>query len=360
MLFEKRKRMIKSRNLIIAVLLSLTLILSACVPGPRVTGAPGISLSDDLVFVAYGNFVYGLNPTSGSVLWHFPDDRDNQVVFYAQPLVSEDYVYVGDLANNFHKLNKQTGSAEWTFTDAGGFYIGQAAEENGNVYAPNNDGKLYALDENGNLLWSFETGHYIWAQPQISRDAIFIGSMDRRVYAVSKNGDELWSVEMAGAVVGSQLLNEDGTILFVGTIGKEMVALDTTNGETLWRFETGESVWGRSILVDGSLYFSDSSGNIYALDVITGDVQWQAEVFGSVIGGLTALENGFVVATEEGLIKVFDFEGNPQWEATLKGEMLQAPAVNDEILVAGTIDGENLVYGFNLSGVQLWSTTPEN
>ena len=350
----------RSRNVIIVVLLSLTFILSACVPGPRVTGSPGISLSDEMAYVAFGNHVYGLNPDSGSVLWQYPEDRDNQVVFYAQPLVGEGFVYVGDLANNFHKIDSQTGDAEWTFTEANGFYIGQAAEENGIVYAPNNDGKLYALDENGDLVWSFETGHFIWAQPQISSDAIFIGSMDHFVYAISKNGDELWSVRMAGAVVGSQLLSEDGSILFVGSIGQEMVALDTSNGEILWRFETGESVWGRSILVDGSLYFSDSGGNIYALDGDNGDVQWQAEVFGSVIGGLKALEDGFVVATEEGLIKAFDFEGNPQWEATLEGEILQAPAVNDEILVAGTIDGENLVYGFNLSGVQLWSTTPEN
>ena len=350
----------KSRNLMLVVLLGLTLILSACVPGPRVTGAPGISLSDEMVFVAFGNFVYGLNPSSGAVLWHYPEDRDNQVVFYSQPLVSEDYVYVGDLANNFHKLNIQTGYAEWTFTDADGFYIGQAAEENGNVYAPNNDGRLYALDENGDLLWAFETGHFIWAQPQISMDAIFIGSMDHYVYAISKNGDPLWSVEMTGAVVGSQLLNEDGTILYVGTIGEEMVALDTTNGDVIWRIETGASVWGRPILVDESLYFSDSSGNIYALNANTGDVDWQAEVFGSVTGGLTALEDGFVVATEEGLIKAYDFDGNPKWEATLEGEILQAPAVNDELIVAGTMEGDNLIYGFSLSGVQLWSTTPEN
>jgi len=26
----------------------------------------------------------------------------------------------------------------------------------------------------------------------------------------------------------------------------------------------------------------------------------------------------------------------------------------------GTINGENLVYAFNLAGVQRWSTTPEN
>ncbi|MFN2304441.1 MAG: PQQ-binding-like beta-propeller repeat protein, partial [Anaerolineales bacterium] len=131
-------------------------------------------------------------------------------------------------------------------------------------------------------------------------------------------------------------------------------------GDILWTYNPEASVWGQPILVNGLLYFADSNGNIYALDAETGEFNWQAEVFGSVVGGLTALEDGFVVATEEGVIKAFDFDGNPEWEATLEGEILQAPAVNEEVLVAGTIDGDNLVYGFNFSGVQLWSTTPEN
>jgi len=44
----------------------------------------------------------------------------------------------------------------------------------------------------------------------------------------------------------------------------------------------------------------------------------------------------------------------------LDGEIFQAPAVNSNTLVVGTINGDNLVYSFNLTGAQLWSTTPED
>lgn len=350
----------KNKFLILAITLGLTLILSACVPGPRVTGTPGISVSDDMVFVSYANLVYGLDTNSGAVEWVYPDEPSAQVVFYAPPLVTEDFVYVGDLANQFHKLDKETGTALWTYSGAEGFFIGKAAEKEGIVYAPSNDGKLYALDENGELIWAFETGHYLWAQPVIKDDTIYIGSMDHFIYAVSKDGEERWSVEMKGAIPSSPAISEDGSTLYVTSLGNELVALDASDGSVQWIFESQESIWGHAVLVDATLYLADSAGNIHAIDSTNGEERWQKKVSSSVIGGLTELDDGFVLATKEGLLKAFDFDGNSLWEATLVGETYQAPVTNGQILVAGTIEGDNLVYGFDIDGVQLWSTTPEN
>jgi outer membrane protein assembly factor BamB len=349
----------KPHILLIGILVGLTIILSACVPGPRVVGTPGISLSDDMAFVAYGNFVYGLNASTGALEWHYPEESNNQVVFYAQPYVTDDYVYVGDVANNFHKINKLTGSVVWTFSEARGYFIGQANEENEIVYAPSNDGNLYAINADGSLKWVFETGHFLWAQPQIGENAVYLGSLDHFIYAVSKEGDEIWSTEMAGAVVGSPVLSEDGSTLYASSIGAEMVALDTSDGSIVWTFTSETSVWGRGLLADGKLFFADSGGNLYALDPSNGNQIWQQEYAGSVVGGLTALPDGFSLVTEEGVIKTYNFDGNAQWEATLGGEAFQAPAVNDQYLMVGTINGDNLVYAFNMTGTQLWSTTPK-
>jgi outer membrane protein assembly factor BamB len=350
----------KYKLLILAITLGLTLILSACVPGPRVTGTPGISVSDEMAFVSYGNLVYSLDINSGAVEWSYPAEPSPQVVFYAPALVTESFVYVGDLANNFHKIDKETGAVIWTYSGAGGFFIGKATEEDGIVYAPANDGKLYALDKNGELLWTFETDRYIWAQPIIMDETIYVGSMDHFIYAISTDGEERWSVEMKGAIASAPAISEDGRTLFVSSLGKEMVALDTSNGASQWSFESNESIWGQSILIDENLFLADSAGNIHALDATNGEELWQEKVSSSVIGGLTVLDNGFVLATKEGLIKAYDFDGNSLWEATLDGETYQAPVTNGQVLIVGTIEGENLVYGFDIDGVQLWSTTPEN
>lgn len=349
----------KSHTALLIIFLGLTLLLSACVPGPRVTDSPGIALTDDAVFVAYGNYVYSLDVTDGTVNWGYPEKASTNIVFYAPPLVTDDALYIGDLDKTFYKLDRQSGQIDWTFTDSAGFYLGQAAESDGTIYVPNNDGSLYALSADGDLLWTFETGHYLWTQPQVSSDTIFIGSMDHFVYAVSKGGTQIWSADLSGAVTGTPLLNEDGSVLYVGSMAKQMVALNTATGNTLWSFDTEEGVWGSAILANGNLYFADSAGNIYAVNAESGAAIWQTEFADNIIGGLTAVEDGFVIGTQGGVVKAYDFEGGPKWEATLAGKIYQSPLTNSDFLVAGTIEGENLIYGFNQTGVQLWSTTPE-
>lgn len=349
----------KNTILLMGILVGLILVLSACVPGPRVEGSPGISLSEDQVFVAYGPHVYALNPQTGAVDWHYPENGSGQVSFYTQPLVTDDYVYVGDVANVFHKIDRQSGSPVWTFVEATDYFMGQAAEKNGVVYAPSNDGHLYAIDPDGNLKWSFETGHFLWAQPKIGENAIFIGSMDHHVYALSFDGEELWSIEMAGAVVGAPILSEDETSLFAGSVGREMVAINTSNGSVIWQFSAQGSIWGRALLVNGTLYFGDSGGNLYALDPTNGEELWRRNFPGAIVGGLSELPDGIALVTEGGAIRVINYDGTPRWETTLAGNVFQSPAVNDQFLVVGIIDGDNLVYAYDLTGAQLWSTTPE-
>jgi outer membrane protein assembly factor BamB len=341
-------------------MIGLTFILSACATGPRVTGSPGITLTDDQVFVAYGSFVFALDAATGNVIWHFPQDSSNQILFFAQPYVNDEFVFVGDVANNFYKINIDTGTAAWTFSEATGYFIGQAIEENGIVYAPSNDGNLYAIDDQGNLLWVFETGHFLWSQPQVSADAIYLGAMDTFVYAISKDGQELWSTEMAGAVVGAPALSEDGSRLYVGSIGNDMVALDTTDGSVVWSAEAGDSIWGGAALADGTLFFADTSGVLYLLDPRTGNEKQRFQMGNPIVGGITPLPDGIALTTEQGTVKVLGYDGVSKWEAGVSGEVFQRPVANEDYLMVAAIGGDNLVYAFNLStGGQLWSRTPE-
>lgn len=350
----------RSKFILIGILAGLSLILSACMPGIRVTGTPGVSLSGDTVYVAYGSQVYALNAENGNVVWHYPQDKKNNSVFYAQPLIVDNFVYVGDLTNNFHKIDKNSGASIWKFTEANGHYIGKANESNGVVYVPNNNGSLYAIDANdGSMKWSFKTGHYIWAQPQITDKAIFIGSMDHKVYSISKDGDELWSSEMKGAVVATPVLNADGSKLFVGSIGHDMTAIDTDNGKVLWTFDSGNSIWGKPALVADVLYFGNSAGTLFALDANLGELKWQQETSGSIVGGITVMNDEIAIVTEEGAVKVLNFDGSPKWETNISGRIFQAASVDNQHLIVGAIESDNLLYAFNQAGTQIWSKTPE-
>lgn len=360
----------KRKNLVILLAFAgISIILGGCVPGPRVQGAPGISMTEESIFVAYDFFVYQMNVETKVVEWSYPSEANNKIKFFAQPLVTDEYLYIGDVNNTFHKVNIETGDDVWVFSKAKGFFMGPPAEENSIVYAPSNDGFLYAIDSNGNELWKFETGHYIWAQPQLSDEVVYLASMDHFVYAVSKSdGEKLWEFEMNGAIPKSFTLSDDGNTLFVGSIGKDFVALDTQaandDDRVLWRFDAnGElaSIWGESIYTDNTIYFADSSGKVFALDAETGESVWQTpvEFSGTIIGGLGEHQEGFAFATEEGEIRSYRFDGSLIWSKSVEGEIFQAPVFNKSYVAVGVIGGDELIYLYDLKGNLVWSNTPE-
>ena len=350
----------KPHILIIGMLVGLTFVLSACAPGPRVSGTPGLELSGDQAFVAYGNSLYALKANSGTVEWTYPEESKNTVLFFAQPLVVDDNVFVGDVAKTFHKIDRSNGNSVWTFTGANGYFIGQANEGHGMVFAPNNDGNLYALDLQGNLQWVFETQHFIWSQPQIGPDAVYLSSMDRFVYAISTDGKQLWAKEMAGAVVASPVLSEDAGTLFVGSMGSDFVALKTTDGQLAWSFTAQNSIWGQAILADNKLYFADTGGFLYILDPLSGAEKSRVEIGEPVIGGLIALPDGIALVTEKGNLKVLEFDGATRWEARISGNVFQSPVFSDDYLMVAAVDGDNMIYAFDVqSGAQKWSVTPK-
>jgi len=109
--------------LITGVFVTMALVLSACAMGPRAVGTPGLTAEGDVVYVSYMQYVYAVNAQTGIEVWRYPAKGSAQVMFYAPPTVTDDAVFVGDLANKFHKLNKTTGAALWTFEGAKGLFI---------------------------------------------------------------------------------------------------------------------------------------------------------------------------------------------------------------------------------------------
>jgi len=348
----------KSKIMFISVIAVTALLLSACTMGPRAVGTPGLSADGDVVYVAYQQYVYAVDAKTGNEIWRFPDDGNAQIVFYAPPEVTGESLFVGDLANKFYKLDKETGAEVWTFSEAKGWSIAQALADGNVVYAPSGDWSLYKIDSNGDMIWQFETNQAIWAQPVIAGDTIFLGSMDHKVYALSSSGKLLWKTELGGAIAATPLFDEVTENLYVSSIGKEFIALSAKNGEKLWTLDTDGSIWAAPLLNEGQLLFADETGKIFAVNAETGKVTWSIESGGAVMAGLAAIDGGFVVVMEDGTIRAFDYEGNPLWTRDVSGELYSTPVTANGLLVIAAIKGDNLLYGFDESGNQVWSFNP--
>ena len=347
--------------LITGVFITMVLILSACAMGPRAVGTPGMTAEGDVVYVSYMQYVYAVNAKTGIEVWRYPAKGSPQVMFYAPPIVTEDAVFVGDLANEFHKLNKTTGAELWTFAGAKGWFIGQAVVSGDTVYASSSDRYIYAIDSiNGTLKWKYETGHQNWSQPIVVSDEIIVASLDHSVYALDMTGSLLWQTELNGAIVGSPTTDENNEKVYVSTIGQAFYALEAKTGNVTWQFDTKSSLWSAPLIAEGVLLIVDEAGTIYSVDPNTGKALWTTEVGGKVMSGLLAIDGGFVVVTEDGSVRAFDLDRNPSWTRTISGELYTTPVKTTENIVVAAIKGDNLLFGFDLTGNQEWVFKPAN
>ena len=162
--------------------------------------------------------------------------------------------------------------------------------------------------------------------------------------------------------------------LFTGSREGDVAALNLETGETLWStdlrveregqgfFERNKpaQLSGGPIAGINKVFIGSENGKIYALDVETGHLDWEANIKGEVLAA-PAIDSGILaVNTASGVLKAFNAtNGEELWKIeqdtpalTLRG--ISAPAISSGGVFVGTPDGNLTVYIVD-NGQQGWS-----
>jgi outer membrane protein assembly factor BamB len=274
----------------------LAVALSGC-SGSRTLLAgsswPGIDVSDDTVYLAYGPGVYAIDPQTTRAEWAFPEEPGRNQNFYARPAVDDELVIVADYSGMVFALDRETGRDIWRFPTESARIIGGATIGEGLVYVGAVNGVLYALDrDSGAEAWQFAADRDIWSSPLLDDGTVYITSLDRHLYALdAQSGDLRWQFPNGGddettmgAIVGTPTLH-DG-VLYFGSFNNRVYALDAATQTVEWTYEASNWVWG-SPLVDeesGLAIGGDLDGHIFALSLEDGSPVWEFEAEGPVVG----------------------------------------------------------------------------
>ncbi|GAB3109158.1 outer membrane protein assembly factor BamB [Aestuariicella hydrocarbonica] len=105
----------------------------------------------------------------------------------------------------------------------------------------------------------------------------------------------------------------------------------------------------------------DAEGLVAAIDIASGDENWETELEVPVSSGVGAAQGQVFLGTLKGEVIALDaVSGTVQWRKPLTGEILAPPQSNGREVVVQTLDGK--IYGLQASdGTQLWmhdSTIP--
>ena len=348
---------------IILLFLISAALLAGCAMGPRAESAPGLSADENAVYVSYMQHLYKVDTKAGTELWRYPATGSIQVVLYAPPLLHENSVFVGDLANKFHRLDAANGAATWSFTEAKAWFQAKAATNGEIIIAPSSDRNVYALNADGTLKWQYSGQFAHIAEPLILEDSVIIAGLDHKLVSLDlETGEQQWETTLKGALIAAPIYDPVSGSIFVGSLGKEMLSIDSKTGKVIWTFgENSEltAIYASPVLVGESLIFADESGKVFALDPAAGSVDWSLEAGGETVAGILPLEDSFVIALKKGELRAYKLaDRTPLWTRTLDGKLYTTPVLSADKIVVAVTKGQALLQAYDLAGNPVWSFTP--
>ncbi len=347
------------------VLLASALILGGCATGLTPSAWPGVTADANNAYIAAGPYVYAVNLETGAEVWRYPAKAATSTPFYATPVLTPDgQLIVGSFDKKLYSLNPQSGAENWRFEQAKDRWIGGALVTSDGIYAPNADYNLYALTLKGALKWvtPFQADQSIWGTPVTDGTNIFFGTLGRRVYAVNAQTGKLdWEQTVNGAVLGSPVLSTNG-ILYVGTFGGDLVALNTQNGTILKQEPVSSWIWLGPVTDNTNVYTGDANGNLYAFPISGSGQAWSQQLSGAILASPLLFDNSLVAATETGNVYFMDNTGNNLKQVTISGTIYTTPVAASTsagtLILVAPVSGNNPLVALDTNGVTKWSFTP--
>ncbi|HOT98341.1 MAG TPA: PQQ-binding-like beta-propeller repeat protein [bacterium] len=262
---------------------------------------------------AQRDILYHFSP-DGRMLWSFninPSFRAAVDVGQSAPAVARDgKIYVA--AGGLFAINPD-GTLKWVryYPAAEDLRNAPVIGREGTVFFVYHNIPLTALDpSDGHTIWSCELGvnDHVFASPAIAADgALVVATNPGIIYKVSASGELLWSFSTTSigyncTLRSSPAIDERGTI-YLGTnsgIPASIFLALNSDGTVKWTFtpenlpkdvpSTHFDIYSSpAIGADGTIYFGQEFGRVYALDSMTGAVRSIVNVETGVIWSSPAL-----------------------------------------------------------------------
>lgn len=212
-------------------------------------------------------------------------------------------------------------------------------------------------------------GQFLDLVPAVSGDRLYVASHDGRVEARERsNGQIVWKKDTGLPISGGVTLGRESAVF--GTRDAEVVALNLADGSPLWSNSVTSEVLSLPKMADGAVVVRTTDGRIAALDEKTGAKRWVHErsvpaLSLRVVGSPAVVGDKIIDGYASGkLVALNAQDGKQEWEAVVSRphgrseidrlvDLGAEPAVReDEIYVVGYNSGVAAVAVGN--GEVLW------
>ncbi len=293
----------------------------------------------------------------------------DQTFLLPAPVVNRDWPQAGGYPNHamHHLALSDTPTRIWSTNIGAGAddeqrFVSTPVVAAGNLFALDTDNELSAYDtETGKRRWSRDLSNerdgddeHIPGGIAHYRGRLFVTTGFGDVVAVdATSGEEIWRVSVQSPIRSAPTVR--GGRVFVVTLDSRVIALDGATGEQIWRHEgiveVASLLGGASPAIEGNLVIAPyPSGELVALDLESGRMIWTDSLSAirrtdtvstlSQIRGHPVVDRGLVLAISHGgLMTATDLlSGQRIWEREIGG--IGQPWVAGDIVYVLTNDSE--------------------
>jgi len=235
-----------------------------------------------------------------------------------------------------------------------------------NLYTGSKEGRLiqYNLDS-AKLNWSepititttsgfgcstATTAVAIYGTPALANGLVFVAGYNGEVHAyAADNLGERWVYPRKGTlkpIIGSIVVYND--TLYFGCTDGNIYGLDVTTGDKKFQFDTGGEIWSTPAIDNNTLFIGSFDKKIYAIDLASQSKKWDFTTAATNVAPPVTL-NGVVYAgsLDRNLYALDQATGNLLWKYTGGNWFWAKPVIYNNIIFAPNLD--NHVYGLNLT-----------
>lgn len=265
-----------------------------------------------------------------------------------------------------YKVDGKSGSELWRYPETGTvqvvlyasplvageyFYVGDLAN------------KFHQLDlSDGSENWTFADAKG-WYQAKAASDGsqIIVPNSDRNVYSLDLDGTLNWTYSSEYGYLAEPVILDDSVI--ISSLDHNVVSLDKGTGEVNWKAELKGSVVSAPLFdaENNRLYIGSLGKEFVSMDSQTGEINWTFTADGklsSVWSTPILIENNLIVADEEGKIFSLDPEtGTVLWTLNSGSEIMAGLLAIDGGFVVALENGD--VRAYDLEQNPLWTRTIE-
>ena len=331
------------------------------IPGGGSGASP--ALTGGILIVAGYSALVAYDEDTGDELW--TQDLRQDLGTGSSPVIAGDTIYVGETAyeRQLGAFDLATGDIRWDIDLGVQDAVSSPAVGNEVVFI-NAGTSLFAID-----------GQKATPEPTIPPDISHAGSSGETGSLNTTEGAQRggpartgeqpgpgpssvpvvqWSVD-SGPVSGEPVIA--GNVVYTASGGGGMglvSALDLATGTPIWTAETQDLPPGASVATNQHSVFAGTvSGNLLALDIATGERQWEFQAAGQLSSPVVADGLVFIV-DDSGLVSAVDAStGVLAWQFAT-GQGATTPAVaNDMVIAGGSADGT--LFALNVTtGAMVW------